>query len=190
MDEAERLAVVVDLGVRVVERLAELEQQADGDVDRRRPGDLARVAEDATDVASVDVLHRDEVLGADAAELVDLDDVDVIEDRRELGLAHERLDEARVLREVRQQALQRDHALEAFGPAFERAMHRRHAANAEPFVDEVRAELLFSGGVSAHGLRSPSVAWTLAAAHPRNRKVTDSYPCVTAQFRRAFSRRA
>src|SRR5437879_3781519 len=78
------------------------DQDRDADVDRRRPGDLARVAQDATDIASVDVLHRDEVLRTDAAELVDLDDVDVVQERRELGLAHERLDEARVLREVRQ----------------------------------------------------------------------------------------
>ena len=47
------------------------------------------MTEDATDIASVDVLHRDEVLARDAAELEDLDDVDVVEDRRELRLAHE-----------------------------------------------------------------------------------------------------
>ena len=116
-------------------------------MDRRRAGDLARVAQDATDVAPVDVLHRDEVLGADATELVDLDDVDVVEQRRELRLAHERLDEARVLREVRQQALQRDDALEAFDAALERAVNGRHAAHAQPLVHEVRTELLFGGDV-------------------------------------------
>ena len=176
MDQPSGWPVVVGLGVRVVERVAQLEQDADGDVDRRRPGDLARVAEDPADVAAVDVLHRDEVLGADAAELEDLDDVDVVEQRGELRLADERLDEARVLGEVRQQALERDHALEAFDAALERAMDRRHTADAEALVDEVRAELLFFGGVGAHSLGIWSVARTVA--HRRqSREVTDGYPC-------------
>jgi hypothetical protein len=153
MDEAERAAFVVGLGVRVVERLGELQQDADGDVDRRRARDLPRVAEDATDVAPVDVLHRDEVLGADATELVDLDDVVVVEQRGQLGLADERLDEARVLREVRQQALERDDPLEAFDAALEGAVHRGHPANAQSLVHEVRAELLLSGDVRTHRFR-------------------------------------
>ena len=143
VDELERLPVLVALVVRVIERIAELEQNADGDVDRRRSRDLARVTEDATDIASVDVLHRDEVLGADTAELEDLDDVDVVEQRGELGFAYERLDEARVLREVRKQSLERHHPLETFDAALERAMHRGHSAHAETLVDQVRSERLF-----------------------------------------------
>jgi hypothetical protein len=106
--------------------------------------------ENSAEVAPVDVLHRDEVLGADATELVDLDDVDVMEDRRELRFAHERLDEARVLRDVRQQSLQGDHALEALGTLLERAMHSGHTTDAEPLVHEVRAELLFYSRVDRH----------------------------------------
>jgi hypothetical protein len=89
VDQPHRVAVVVDLGVRVVERIAELEQQPDGDVDRRRTRHLARLAQDAANIAAVDVLHRDEVLRTDATELEDPDDVDVVEQRGELGLAHE-----------------------------------------------------------------------------------------------------
>src|SRR4029078_12733380 len=51
------------------------------------------------------------------------------------------------------QSLQRDDALEAFDPAFERAMHRRHTAHPEPLKDEIRSKLLFCAGVRAHGLQ-------------------------------------
>ena len=77
MNEAEWIALFIDPRVRVVERVAELEHEADCDVDRRCARHLARVTQDAPNIAPVDVLHRDEVLGANAAELVDLDDVDV-----------------------------------------------------------------------------------------------------------------
>ncbi len=49
-------------------------------------------------------------------------------------------------------------------------MHRRHAADAEPLVDEVRAELLFSGGIgrhdslSWHGTGSPGVLKSMVKA--------------------------
>ncbi len=75
------------------------------------------------------------------------------EDRRELGLAHERLDEARVLGEVWQQALERDDPLEALDAALERAVDGRHAAHAQPLVHEIRTELLLRGDVYAHGWR-------------------------------------
>jgi hypothetical protein len=108
------------------------------------------VAEHAADVAPVDVLHGDEVLGADAAELEELDDVDVVQQRRELGLADERLDEARVLGQVRQEALERHDPLEALDPTLERAMHGCHAAHTEALVDQVRSELLHRCGVGDH----------------------------------------
>jgi hypothetical protein len=148
--ELQRRAVLVDLGVRVVEGLAELEEEPDRDVDRWGPRDLAGVAEDPTDVASVDVLHRDEVLGADAAELVDLNDVDVVEDRGQLGLAHERFDEARVLGEVRQESLQGDDAFEPLDAAFECAMHGGHPTHSEPLVHQVRPELLCCVELGSH----------------------------------------
>src|SRR5262249_9218250 len=88
--------------------------------------------------------------GTDTTELVDLDDVDVIEDRRELGFAHERLDEARVLREMRKQPLECDRAFEAIGALLERAMHSCHATDAEALVHEVRPELLFYRRVNRH----------------------------------------
>ena len=149
VDQAERVTGVIELVVRVVERVAQLEQQPDRDVDRRRAADPARVAQDPADIAAVDVLHRDEVRRAHPAELEQLDDVGVVQEGGELGLAHERLDEAGVCREMRQQTLERHHAFEPFNPALERAMHRRHAAHPEPLEDEIRTKLLLCSGVSA-----------------------------------------
>jgi hypothetical protein len=142
VDQSQGLAVVVALGVGVLEGLAGLDEQRQRDVDRRRPRHLAGLAQDAPDVAAVDVLHRDEVDAADLAQLEELDDVGVVEHERELGLAHEGLDEGRVLGQVRQEALERHHALDALDAALLGAVDRRHPADAEALEDGVRAELL------------------------------------------------
>ena len=98
------------------------------------------VLEDLPEAAALDVLHRDEVRGADAAERERLRDVRVLQQCREPRLAHEPTHGALVEGKVWQKALQRDHALEALDPALDRAMNRRHAADADPFVDRVRPE--------------------------------------------------
>ena len=58
--------------------------------------------ERAAQVAALDVLEREEVLVADAADLEDLRDVDVLELDRDLRLVDEARDELRVGGEVRQ----------------------------------------------------------------------------------------
>src|SRR5262249_1389531 len=69
--------------------------------------------------------------------------------RREPRLADERLHEVFVARDVRQHSLERDRSPEAFDALDLGAMHRRHAADAELFIDEVRHELL-AGRTSAN----------------------------------------
>jgi hypothetical protein len=68
------------------------------------------------DVDAVDELHHQEVLAVVAhADVEDLDDVAVAQDRHDLRLGDQQLDEARVARQVRQDPLDRDRLLEAAG---------------------------------------------------------------------------
>src|SRR3569623_2713906 len=65
------------------------------------------------------------------------------EQRDDLRLANERVDERRILGEMREHSLERDRTREAGGPARRRAMNLRHAADAQPVVDLVGPELVW-----------------------------------------------
>ena len=69
---------------------------------------LQRVHHDVSEREAVHVFHRDEVLALVFAEIVDLRDVRVVEERREAGLVEEELDERAIGRELREDALQDD----------------------------------------------------------------------------------
>ena len=51
----------------------------------------------------------------------------MLQHRRELGFANEGADEGFIFGEVGQKTFERDHSLEAFDAALDRAMNRRHA---------------------------------------------------------------
>ena len=74
---------------------------------------MRRSIEDAAQVPAVDVLEGDEVAVVDFAEVEDLGDVGVLQLHRDLRLVDEHRDELFVLRDARQDALERDDALEA-----------------------------------------------------------------------------
>ena len=98
-------------------------------------GDLLH---DHAQVVALDVLEDDEVLAVlGDPEIVDLDDVAVRERRVDARLGQQHLDEALVLREVGEDALDRDELLEAFGrddTAFEDLGHAAHGDLLEELV--------------------------------------------------------
>jgi hypothetical protein len=84
------------------------------------------------DVLAVDVLHDEEVLAVvTQADIEDLNDVAVLQERQHLGLGDQKLDEATVLRQVRKDPLDRDGLLEAAGGHGLAAENFRHAADAD-----------------------------------------------------------
>ena len=98
---------------------------------RRRRFVLER-ALDGTEVLAVDVLHDEEVLAVVAeADVEDLDDVAMLEEREDLRLGDQQLDEPPVLRQVRKDPLDRDGLLEAAGGHGLAAEDLRHAADAD-----------------------------------------------------------
>ena len=84
------------------------------------------------EILAVDVLHDEEVLAVVAeADVEDLHDVAVLEQRQHLRLGDQQLDEPLVLREVRQDPLDRHGLLEAAGGHGLAAEDLRHAADAD-----------------------------------------------------------
>jgi hypothetical protein len=142
VDDAERLAVVIGEVVCIVERVADLVDHVERDLDRHDRAVLRAVPEDLAQVPALDQLHGDEVGLADLSELVGLGDVGVTEERGEPSLAHERAHHLGVLREVGEHALQRDDLAEAFDAGLLGAVDLCHAADSELFVHGVRTERL------------------------------------------------
>ena len=97
VDHAQRVAAVVGQAVRVRERATGLAPDVSDQLGPRRAHGLPDRAHGVGQVAAADVLHRDEVLALDVAELEDLHDVRVVEARRQLRLLDEHADERRLL---------------------------------------------------------------------------------------------
>src|SRR5690606_11017072 len=120
----------------------ELLEDRHGDADRRRPRLQVRPPEQRAQVAAVQVLHRDEVRAADPAELVDAADVVVLQALRHARLARERPDEGGVLRQMRQESLERHLLTRSILAVANRPVYDRHPTRAQPLVDLERPELL------------------------------------------------
>ena len=124
--------------VREVQPLRQLR----GDVQRQHLGDdLAHrgdLLDDHAQVVALDELQHDEVLAVlGDPEVVNLHDVAVRERRVDARLGEQHLDEALVLREVREDPLDGDELLEAFGrddAAFEDLGHAAHGDQLEQLV--------------------------------------------------------
>ena len=101
---------------------------------------LPAAVEDGPQVAAVDVLERDVVAGVDDAEVEDLRDVRVVQLNRDLRLVDEHADEVLVLRDVRQDALDRDQALEALDTVGLGPEHLGHTADVDPLEEIVLSE--------------------------------------------------
>ncbi len=133
VDDLERLTGLVLLLVRVVQALRGLgdDPGADPAAECVVPLDFARRHE-AAEIAPLDVLHREEqALVAEVLKFVDLDDVRVIEPRREVRLLDEHRAKA-TRAEVRgQDALEDEDLVRPLGAALLREEDLGHAAGAE-----------------------------------------------------------
>ena len=131
---------LVALVVRVIEALAHLHHDEARLRDRHRLAAAAAAIEDVAEVAPVDVLERDVVAGIDDAEIEDLGDVRVVQLNRDLRLVDEHLDELFVLRDVRQDALDRDEPFEALDAVGLGAKDLGHTSDVDALEQVVLAE--------------------------------------------------
>jgi hypothetical protein len=99
--------------VRVGEAVGDLAGDEQRDVGGDALTALLQDAQRPPEVAALDVLDGEEVLVADAPDLEDLGDVDVLQLDRDLRLVDEARDELLVLREMRKDLLDDAELLEA-----------------------------------------------------------------------------
>jgi hypothetical protein len=147
--DLERLPRLVLLLVRVVQALRGLrdDPRADPRRDLRAVG--ARGRHQAPEVASLDVLHREEEpLVAEVLEFVDLDDVGVVEARREVRLLDEHRAEAPRSSVRRQDPLEDEHLVSALRAPLLREEHLGHAARPQAPHDLELRDLLRGHGSS------------------------------------------
>ena len=138
VNEPQRLSVLPFELVREMQPLCQL----GGDVQRQDLGDDltlgGELLGDHPQVVAFDVLEHDEVLPVlGDPQIVNLDDVPVRERRVDPRLRQQHLDEALVLREVREDPLDGDELLEAFrghDAAFEYLGHAAHGDQLEELV--------------------------------------------------------
>ncbi|EPX58691.1 hypothetical protein D187_003889 [Cystobacter fuscus DSM 2262] len=136
MHHLQRPARVVRARVRVVQALARRGHDADGQRLGDPPARVVRLAQHPPQVLAVDVLHGDEVGAVGLPELVHLGDVGVVELGGDERFVAEHLDEFRVLRQVRQDALDHHVLGEPLDAPLAREPHLGHAASGE-LLDEL-----------------------------------------------------
>ncbi len=107
VDDVERPPLLVGERVRELQPLAHARGDEAGVRHRDALVGLLAATEDLGEVLPADVLHRDEVVLVDAVDLDGAHDARVIEHHGELALAHEHVDEARLLGQLRPHALHR-----------------------------------------------------------------------------------
>ena len=103
-------------------------------VTRRAKAHRARPGVAGQDRAAAEVFHRHVVVVADAADIVDADDVTMVQARGDARLAQEALAEIRIGQQRRRHDLERNFALHRF---LQRQVNGRHAAAAELAQDAV-----------------------------------------------------
>ncbi len=141
--EAERLAVGADARVRVVQAAQHVGDDAAAPAPSGgRLSASVGLADDPAQVLAVHVLHGDEVLIAQLAQVEDLHHVRVVEPRRDPRLVEEHLDERVVAAKLRQDALDHHQLLEALHAGLLGQEDLGHAALGELALEDVLAELL------------------------------------------------
>ncbi len=137
VDDVERLPVGAAHLVGVGEALADLGGDEAGGLDGEALPAGLHVLDDLLEIGAVDVLHHDEVGVLADADVEDLGHVGVREVRGEARLVEEHGDEALLLAQRREDALDGDLLLEALDARALGEEHLRHAARGEALEDPV-----------------------------------------------------
>jgi hypothetical protein len=134
------LAVLGRELVRVGQRPAHLAPDVRHQLGPRRPHARPQRAHGFGQIVAAHVLHGHEVLVVHRAELENLDDIGVRQLGRDLGLVDEHLGERRIVRQVRQDALDDEGSLKARWALDARLEHIGHTSPTDAFKQRVLAE--------------------------------------------------
>ena len=148
-----RLDIAVDCALRV--GIIERRRDRLDDSDRVAQPQCSALFDDRVERTAAHILHRDIAQPVVLADIVDRDDIRVPQIRSGDGLAIETPGELGIDRQLRRQHLERHRALEQ---GIARAVHARHAAAPDLFLDQVAAQLLSD----QTGQQDPPTAWQRA----------------------------
>ncbi len=162
--EVEVAALGVALVVRVIQALAKLHDEVADLLHGHGLPALAKVIEDAAQVAPVDVFERDEKAVVDFAEVENLGDVRVLQLHGDLRLVDEHRDELFVLRDARQNALERNNPLEPLNADGLGLEDLGHAPDIDAFEEVVLAEGDWFVQASSVRVQSTARAFPLSAS--------------------------
>ena len=113
MNDPERALIRTARRVGVLQGLADLGADVQDQLHRQALAPNVEPLHQSAQIAAVDVLHHQEVLAVvTEADVEDLDDVAVTQVREDVGLGDQELDEATILRQMRQDPLDGDRLLE------------------------------------------------------------------------------
>ena len=114
------------LSVRVVQTRSDLRRNEERILQAEAALLLSGALHGCVQVFAVDVLHGEEVAALVFADVVDLHQVRVMQGRRQARFIQEHADDVRVLRDLRQDALEHDDLLESRQPPGAREIDLRH----------------------------------------------------------------
>ncbi len=137
MHEVERLALVIGELMRVAEPATGLHAQVHRLLEDQGAAHPTADLDDLLEVAAIDELHDQEERVVGGADIEDADDVGVVQPRAEARLVEKHPDEVLVLREVRQNAFDRDALLEALDALRFADIDLRHAARFQALDDAI-----------------------------------------------------
>ena len=142
VNHAARLPIQVSLAVSIVQAVEHAREDLDDVLDGDAALEFGAAADDGLEVHPVNVLHGDVERVGLVAQIVDLNDVGVVESRRQPGLVQEHLDEAILGSEVWQDLLDHHHLLEPFHSGLPGQKDLGHSAQREAALEDVATESL------------------------------------------------
>jgi hypothetical protein len=140
VNDIQRVPALVSQPVGVIEPLEHFGAEPGGDHLRNSLVLLPQCFGDLTQALAMHVLHRNEVGAVVLAQLEDLDDVGVLEDRCQPRLVEEHLDEGRIRRELRQDSLHHHVLAEARHPLASSQEDFSHSAPGQGAENPVRTD--------------------------------------------------
>src|SRR4051812_19811067 len=138
--------------VRVPESVEDAANDVERERDRQEDLALPAAGEDETEIAAVDVLHRDVDRLSHETRLQHLDDVRMLEQARDVRLHGEEIDRFRIDRELRGESLQRHDLAEQRALGDASFVHLRHPAAPEQLQDLEASEARRRSAGFAHAV--------------------------------------
>jgi len=141
VDDVERIAFGVAGFVGEGKGFCDFIDDGDGDRDRDKGVLLGHPTDNLAEVTAMNVLHRDVIIFTDLRDIVDLNDIRMIQTSGDPGFVEKLIDKVFVVREVRQDAFDRNLFCKAAWAGGLGAKDLRHPALPDALFKKIRTKL-------------------------------------------------